>query len=96
LAGWLIWLVTLAMVLWPLWDKRVRHNWSADERMARNRLMAMVVGYWCMILGLVGAGAFAIFTGASVLDLVRMLAIVAVAAPVLAVAVLEAADGREG
>jgi hypothetical protein len=95
LIGALVWFITLVMALQPLLNARARAAWKHDERMAHNRLMAIAAGFWALVLGVATAAPIAFWFAATTLDIVRLLAIIAVAGPVIAFAALEGRDGRD-
>ena len=92
LLGALVWVITLVMLLAPLVQKRGAGG--GDERIARNGLRAMAAGYWCMVVAVALFVPLSIFAQLGLIDLARAFAIVAVASPVFAFALLERIDDR--
>ncbi|MES1157357.1 MAG: hypothetical protein ABUL73_06210 [Alphaproteobacteria bacterium] len=92
LLGALVWAVTLVVLLAPLFQKRER--WLSDERMSRNALRAMAAGYWCMLIATAVLLPLSFLASLNVIDIARAFAIVGVASPVFAFAMLERFDDR--
>jgi uncharacterized iron-regulated membrane protein len=97
LIGAALWVVSLVMILVPIvsYLRKRKAVGETDERMARNSLRAVAAGYWTMLIAVGVLFPVSLLLPVVGIDVARILAIVAVATPGAAFAILEARDARE-
>lgn len=88
-----LWICATAALLLPMFS---RHLSSLEDELSRhNRLAALGLGYWVMLLGTAGALVLASRTAIPAIDLVRLMLIAGVAAPLIRFGLMERAAPDE-